>query len=79
MILRVSPSRLSGVVHAPPAKSVMQRLLAAALLADGDTWIHNPSEADDCTAAMGVVAGLGAEIELGESSIKVRGTGHRVE
>lgn len=79
MILRVSPSRLSGVVHAPPAKSVMQRLLAAALLADGDTWIHNPSEADDCTAAMGVVAGLGAEIELGETSIKVRGTGGRLQ
>ena len=75
MILRVSPSVLSGVVQAPPAKSVMQRLLAAALLADGETWIHNPSEADDCTAALGVVAGLGAEIELGETSMRVLGTG----
>lgn len=79
MILRVSPSLLSGEVQAPPSKSVMQRLLAASLLADGETWIHNPSESDDCTAGMAAIAGLGAEIELGESAMRVRGTHGQIQ
>lgn len=78
MILRVSPSQLSGVVAAPPAKSIAQRLLAAALLVDGETWIHNPSESDDCTAAIALTAGLGAEIEMGDSSLRIHGTGGRL-
>lgn len=79
MILRVSPSRLSGEVQAPPSKSVMQRLLAASLLADGETWIHNPSESDDCTFGMATIAGLGAEIELGESAMRIRGTHGQIQ
>jgi 3-phosphoshikimate 1-carboxyvinyltransferase len=78
MILRVSPSQLSGVVAAPPAKSIAQRLLAASLLVDGETWIHNPSESDDCTAAIALTAGLGAEIEMGETSLRIHGTGGRL-
>lgn len=78
MILRVSPSPLSGAVAAPPAKSIAQRLLAASLLVDGETWIHNPSESDDCTAAIALTAGLGAEIEMGETSLRIHGTGGRL-
>ena len=44
MILRVWPSRLAGAVNAPASKSVMQRLIAGALLAEGTTTIHNVSD-----------------------------------
>jgi len=73
MILRVSPSELSGSVPAPPSKSVTQRLLAAALLASGTSRIEGLSESDDCTAALAATAALGAEIELGEDAITVLG------
>ena len=73
MILRVRPSTLTGTVFAPPSKSVMQRLIAGALLADGASMLHRPSESDDCTAALATAAGLGAEIELGDDAIRING------
>ena len=73
MILRVRPSMLSGTVFAPPSKSVMQRVVAGALLADGASMLHHPSESDDCTAALATAAALGAEIELGEDAIRITG------
>ena len=48
MNLLVQPSALSGRLVAPASKSHMQRLIAAALLADGESWIRNPSDAADC-------------------------------
>ena len=73
MNLIVHPSSLSGRLVAPPSKSHMQRLVAAALLADGESWIRNPSEAEDCWAAISVAAGLGAEIETGTDALRIRG------
>ena len=53
MILRVFPGKLTGdTVWAPPSKSVMQRMVAVAMLADGRTMIRRPSECDDCTNAL---------------------------
>jgi 3-phosphoshikimate 1-carboxyvinyltransferase len=75
MILRIWPSGLVGSVNAPASKSVMQRLIAGALLAEGTTTLHNVSDADDCTAALHMAAQLGADIELGESSIRITGHG----
>ena len=62
MIIRVSPSTLSGEVQAPPSKSAMQRLVAGALLAEETSTLHNISQSDDCTAALLLAAQLGAEI-----------------
>jgi 3-phosphoshikimate 1-carboxyvinyltransferase len=77
MILRVSPSELAGTVLTPPSKSVTQRLLAASLLAQGTSRIEGLSESDDCTAALGAVAALGGEIELGEDAVEVTGCAGR--
>ncbi|MDA0728770.1 MAG: 3-phosphoshikimate 1-carboxyvinyltransferase [Bacteroidetes bacterium] len=75
MILRVLPSTLSAdSVWAPPSKSVMQRVVALATLADGTTMIRRPSESDDCTHALMMAAQLGAEVELGEDAIAIHGT-----
>lgn len=75
MILRVLPSTLSvDSVWAPPSKSLMQRVVALATLADGTTMIRRPSESDDCTHALMMAAQLGAEVELGEDAIAIHGT-----
>ena len=74
MILRVLPSTLSAdVVWAPPSKSLMQRVVALATLADGTTMIRRPSESDDCTHALRMAAQLGADIELGEDALAIHG------
>ena len=73
MNLVVHPSALSGRLTAPPSKSHMQRLVAAALLAKGESWIRNPSDATDCWAALSVAAGLGADIEVGSNAIRIHG------
>lgn len=75
MIIRVAPSTLRGEVQAPPSKSVMQRLVAGALLAQGTSTLHNISQSDDCTAALLLAAQLGAEIELDEESVRITGVG----
>ena len=61
MILKVSPSTLSGSVQAPSSKSLSIRLIAASLLANTPSKLLNISECDDCTHALGLAAGLGAE------------------
>lgn len=53
----------------------MQRLVAGALLAEGTSILHNISQSDDCTASLMLAAQLGAEIELGENSVAITGTG----
>jgi 3-phosphoshikimate 1-carboxyvinyltransferase len=74
VILRVLPSKLVGdSVWAPPSKSIMQRVVALATLADGTTMIRRPSESDDCTHALMMAAQLGADIELGEDAVAVHG------
>lgn len=71
MILRVSPSTLSGSIEAPSSKSLSQRLIATSLLASTPSKLLNISECDDCTSAMGMAAELGAEIELGSNGIQI--------
>ena len=74
MILRVLPSTLTGdSVWAPPSKSIMQRVVAVAAMAEGTTMIRRPSECDDCTYALMMAAQLGAEVELGEHEIAIHG------
>src|SRR4051812_11433978 len=62
MKVSISPSVLSGTVHAPASKSSMQRACAAALLSRGTTTILNPGVSNDDLAAMDVITKLGAEI-----------------
>jgi len=74
MILRVLPSQLRGdTVWAPPSKSIMQRVVALATLADGTTMVRRPSESDDCTHALMMAAQLGADIELGDDAVAIHG------
>jgi 3-phosphoshikimate 1-carboxyvinyltransferase len=68
------PSEISGTVRAPSSKSMMQRAVAAALLADGTSTICNPSYSDDSLAAMSIAAGLGARVEPEAGCLKITGS-----
>jgi len=70
----VDPSAIEGTVNAPTSKSMTQRAIAAALLADGESIILNPSYCDDSLAAMSIAVGLGARIEPQVSEMKIVGS-----
>lgn len=71
----VEPSAIKGKVRAPASKSMTQRAIAAALLADGQSIIHNPSYCDDSLAAMSIAVGLGARVEPQADELKINGAG----
>ena len=60
MILRVSPSLISGQISVPSSKSLSQRFIAASLLAGEPTKIYGLSDCNDSTAALEIAANLGA-------------------
>jgi 3-phosphoshikimate 1-carboxyvinyltransferase len=70
----LEPSALKGTVKAPSSKSMTQRAIAAALLADGESIIHNPSYCDDSLAAMSIAVGLGARVEPLANELKIIGS-----
>ena len=72
----VEPSALKGNVKAPSSKSMTQRAIAAALLADGESIIHNPSYCDDSLAAMSIAVGLGARVEPQVNEMKITGSAY---
>lgn len=75
----VEPSRVEGKIKAPSSKSMTQRAIAAAMLAEGQTTIFNPSYCDDSLAAMSIAVGLGAKVEPGTNELKITGCGELKE
>lgn len=53
----------------------MQRACAAALLAKGETIIHNPGHSNDDKAAMDIIQRLGAEVIAENSALRVKSSG----
>jgi 3-phosphoshikimate 1-carboxyvinyltransferase len=70
----VEPSAIKGKIKAPSSKSMTQRAIAAALLADGQSIIYNPSYCDDSLAAMSIAVGLGARVEPQVNELKINGS-----
>ncbi len=66
MIIKVSPSKISGNVHAPASKSSMQRACAAALVRKGESIIRNPGKSNDDIAGLNVIKTLGATVTENE-------------
>ncbi|MEW6528376.1 MAG: 3-phosphoshikimate 1-carboxyvinyltransferase [Candidatus Micrarchaeota archaeon] len=58
----IKPSEVNGVINAPPSKSIMGRITAAALLSDGITKIRNASLCDDGLTALDIIETLGAHV-----------------
>lgn len=70
----IVPSTVSGTVKAPSSKSVTQRAIAAALLAEGESTIVNPSYCDDAMAAMSIATSLGARVRPNHGELKITGS-----
>ncbi|MDH7499755.1 MAG: 3-phosphoshikimate 1-carboxyvinyltransferase [candidate division NC10 bacterium] len=73
-LFRCRKSTLRGEVQIPASKSHTIRAVAIASLAAGESTIVEPLESQDTWAAVEVYGGLGAEIERGPDSWRVRGT-----
>jgi 3-phosphoshikimate 1-carboxyvinyltransferase len=73
MPLWLEASSVAGTIQAPPSKSAMQRAVACAALASGDSTLLNPSFCDDALAAMGVAEALGARIDRQSDKVRIRG------
>ncbi len=75
----VEPSYVSGRVLAPPSKSMTQRIIAGAILAEGQSLILNPSYCDDSLAAMSIAVSLGARVEPEADKMRITGSGELKE
>jgi len=67
----IKPAKVDGVVAAPPSKSMMQRAVAMALLAEGTTEILNPTYCDDAEAALAVAEALGSTVSRSEALTRI--------
>lgn len=72
MKIKVQPSRTVGTVKAPPSKSLTQRAIAAGLLSQGTTVIHNPSYCSDALAAIRMAEALGASVIKNRDAVIVK-------
>jgi len=75
----VEPSFVSGEVSAPPSKSMTQRIIAATMMANGQSIILTPSYCDDSLAAMSIAVSLGARVEPEPGQMKITGSGELKE
>ncbi len=74
----IQPGNVSGSISAPPSKSMMQRAIAAALLASGTTKISNPTFCEDSLAAIRAAKSLGAKIKQWEKEVIIQGAGSSI-
>ncbi len=73
MTRSIAYRRVGGPVRAPASKSSMQRAVACALLADGESALRSPSRSADCLAALEVARGFGAVVADRGETIVIRG------
>ena len=69
----VKPAKIDGQVTAPASKSMVQRVFAAALLAEEPARIVNVTYSDDAKAALRVIAALGAIVSIANREVVIRG------
>ncbi len=73
MNVLIKPSVASGVINAPPSKSVAHRLLISAALSEGESVIENIGTNDDIFATIDCLKCLGAEIKLNGNTAFIKG------
>ena len=69
----VYPSEIKGAAKAPASKSEMQRGAAAALLAQGESILVNPSFCDDALAALDIIEKMGAQVKRNSEYVIIQG------
>ncbi|MBR3988634.1 MAG: 3-phosphoshikimate 1-carboxyvinyltransferase [Clostridia bacterium] len=70
----VKKSTASGVVFAPPSKSMAHRMLIGAGLSKGTSVIKGISQSEDMKATLDCLTALGAKCEISGDTVTVTGT-----
>ena len=66
-------TKVSGIISAPPSKSMAQRAIAAALLAPGTSQILLGAHSEDIEASIRIVKALGARVVQDINSLSITG------
>ena len=74
MELEIRPGRASGIVNAPPSKSMAHRLLLCAGLCSGVSVVRNVAFSEDILATIDVLRALGAKVYTDEDFVFIKGT-----
>jgi len=69
----IHPSSYGGSLQAPSSKSYMQRAVAIALLADGETQIENADFCKDSLAILKIASQLGAKVKISGDTVSILG------
>jgi 3-phosphoshikimate 1-carboxyvinyltransferase len=70
---------LDATIRVPGSKSITNRALLIAGLAEGETTLRGPLHSDDTDVMRTALEALGARIEVGEDCLRVRGTGAQLQ
>ena len=73
MQVTIKPKTVRGKIQAPPSKSMAQRCLICAALAEGKSRIENIALSDDVSAVMRCISALGAKVDLSGGTAVVTG------
>jgi len=76
MKIRISPSKASGTVVAPPSKSMAHRLLICAALAKGTSTLMGMSDCEDVLATIDCLRALGVDCSRSGDTVTVNGGLH---
>ena len=69
----------SGTVRLPGSKSISNRVLLLAALAEGRTRVHEPLESDDTRVMLEALRQLGCPVQVGErGTLHIDGLGGRL-
>lgn len=79
MKVRVNAAHIIGHLQAPPSKSHMQRVVAAALLSNQKTTISHPGYSNDCKSALSIAEQLGAQIKKNNNSLEITGEQKQIQ
>ncbi len=71
-------SRVNATIEVPGSKSITQRALIAAALADGESTLVGPLESEDTRYTAAALEQMGVTVEKGSGAWKVHGNGGRI-
>lgn len=74
MKAKITPSKLSGTIKAPPSKSMAHRLLICAGLAKGTSEIDGVAFSEDILATLDCLELMGAKLEKNNDKVVVTGS-----
>ena len=73
MIRKIQKSTIQGEITAPTSKSALQRLIAGAFLARGQSVIRYTTLSEDAQAGIDLICSLGAQVEQEQGLIRISG------